>query len=80
MATVNGAKALGFDDLGMLKTGYLADLILLDFNKPHLTPNHNTVSNLVYAVSGNDVAYTIVDGRIVYCRGKQEPKFLSDTL
>ncbi len=80
MATVNGAKALGFDDLGMLKTGYLADLILLDFNKPHLIPNHNTISNLVYAVSGNDVAYTIVDGRIVYCRGNQEPKFLSDTL
>ncbi len=80
MATVNGAKALGFDDLGMLKEGYLADLILLDFNKPHLTPNHNTVSNLVYAVSGNDVAYTMVDGRIVYCRGKEEPKFLSETL
>ncbi len=80
MATVNGAKALGFNDLGMLKEGYLADLILLDFNKPHLTPNHNTVSNLVYAVSGSDVAYTMVDGRIVYCRGKEEPKFLSDTL
>ncbi|MBO5364207.1 MAG: amidohydrolase [Clostridia bacterium] len=80
MATINGAKALGFDDLGMLKTGYLADLILLDFEKPHLTPNHNTVSNLVYAVSGADVAYTVVDGRIVYCRGMQKPKFLSETL
>ncbi len=76
MATVNGAKALGFEDLGMLKEGYLADLILLDFDKPHLTPNHNTVSNLVYAVSGADVAYTMVDGRIVYRRGKQEAEFL----
>ncbi len=77
MATVNGAKALGFQDLGMLKEGYLADLILLDFAQPHLTPNHNTVSNLVYGVSGTDVAYTMVDGRIVYRRGKQEPKFLN---
>ncbi len=66
MATVNGAKALGYDDLGLLKEGYLADLILLDFAKPHLTPNHNTISNLVYAVRGSDVVYTLVDGKIVY--------------
>ena len=66
MATVNGAKALGYTDLGQLKEGYLADLILLDFDKPHFTPNHNTVSNLVYAVRGSDVAYTMVDGRFVY--------------
>ncbi|MBE5039274.1 amidohydrolase [Ructibacterium gallinarum] len=71
MATVNGAKALGYDDLGMLKEGYLADLILVDFHSPHLMPNHNTVSNLVYAARGNDVAYTMVDGQIVYRRGKE---------
>lgn len=77
MATVNGAKALGYDDLGMLKEGYLADLILVDFDVPHLKPNHNTVSNLVYAVSGRDVACTIVDGKVVYQRGKSEAKFLA---
>ncbi len=66
MATVNGAKALGYEDLGMLKEGYLADMIVLDFAQPHLTPNHNTVSNLVYAVHGSDVVYTIVDGAVVY--------------
>ncbi len=70
MATVNGAKALGYEDLGMLKEGYLADLILLDFDKPHLTPNHNTISNLVYAVKGSDVAYTMVDGKFVYKKGE----------
>ncbi len=70
MATVDGAKALGYQDLGMLKEGYLADLILLDFAKPHLTPNHNTVSNLVYAVKGSDVAYTMVDGKFVYRKGE----------
>ncbi len=66
MATVEGAKALGYDNLGMLKEGYLADMIILDFAKPHLTPNHNTISNLVYGVHGSDVVYTIVDGAIVY--------------
>ena len=70
MATVNGARALGYKDLGMLKEGYLADFILLDFNKPHLTPNHNTVSNLVYAVKGSDVAYTMIDGKFVYRKGE----------
>ena len=47
---------------------YLADLILLDFNAPHLKPNHNTIANLVYAAHGSDVCLTMVDGRIVYER------------
>lgn len=77
MATVNGAKALGYDDLGMLRTGYLADMILVDFDAEHLKPNNNTVSNLVYTVHGSDVAFTIIDGRIVYERGKPQKKFLA---
>ena len=35
-----------------------ADLILLDFNQPHLIPCHNVLSHLVYAASGHDVALT----------------------
>ncbi len=76
MATVNGAKALGYEDLGMLKEGYLADIILLDFTAPKFSPNHNTISNLVYATSGSDVRYTLVNGNIVYDRGEMKPKFL----
>lgn len=68
MATVNGAKALGYNNLGMIKSGYLADMIVIDFNTPHLTPNHNTLSNLVYSASGSDVEYTIVNGKLVYKR------------
>ena len=71
MATVNGAQALGYQDLGMLKEGYLADMIVLDFSAAHLTPNHNTVSNLVYAVQGSDVETTIVDGEIVWNRASR---------
>lgn len=77
-ATVNGARALGYDNLGMLKKGYLADLILVDFDVPHLTPNNNAVSNLAYAVRGSDVAYTVADGKIVYERGKSADRFLTD--
>lgn len=66
MATVNGAHAMGYVDLGMIKSGFLADIILLDFDSPHLTPNHNTISNLAYSANGGDVCMSIVGGKIVY--------------
>ena len=65
------AKALGFDNLGVLKEGYLADMIVLDFDTPHLSPNHNAVSNIVYSASGSDVEYTVVNGKIVYDRNNK---------
>lgn len=79
MATVGGARALGFSDLGMLKTGYLADVILLDFHTPHFIPNHNTVANLVYTARGSDVVYTIVDGKIVYTKD-EKTRFTADQI
>ena len=44
MATVNGSKALGRDDLGEVAPGKKADLILIDLDKPHFLPLHNPVS------------------------------------
>ena len=54
----------------MLKIGMDADLCLLDFSQPHLIPCHNLMSHLVYAVSGHDVALTMVRGKILYSAGK----------
>lgn len=71
MATVCGARAQGREkQCGQLSVGMDADLILLDFNQPHLIPCHNLISNLVYAASGHDVALTMVRGKILYCGGK----------
>ena len=71
MATVCGAKAQGRGDrCGMLKTGMDADLILLDFTKPHLTPCHNVLTALVFAAKGSDVALTMVGGKILYKNGE----------
>ena len=71
MATVCGARAQGREkECGMLKTGMDADLILLDFNQPHLIPCHNVLSSLVYAASGHDVALTMVRGKVLYAAGK----------
>ena len=52
------------------KAAHEADLILLDFNQPHLIPCHNVLSQLVYAASGHDVALTMVRGKILYADGK----------
>lgn len=66
MATKNGAKALGLEDkIGMLKEGMLADVILLNFAKPHLYPHHDIIAHLVYAAQGADVDTVIVNGKIL---------------
>ena len=71
MATVCGARAQGrAAECGMIKTGMDADLILLDFNQPHLIPCHNMLTDLVYTVCGQDVALTMVRGRVLYAAGK----------
>ena len=71
MATVCGAKAQGRDqECGMIKLGMDADLILLDFTKPHLMPCHNIISSIVYSASGSDVALTMVRGKVLYAGGK----------
>lgn len=71
MATVCGAKAQGRqEECGQIKLGMDADLILLDFNQPHLIPCHNILSHLTYSVSGHDVVMTMVRGKILYAAGK----------
>ena len=67
MATANGARAMGYADgeLGVLREGALADLIVVDLQKPHLQPIHDVVSNLVYCGKAADVDTVVVDGRIV---------------
>jgi len=66
MATINGAKALELDDrLGSIEVGKLADIILFDFKKPHLTPMHNVFSHLVYAAQASDVDTVICNGKFL---------------
>ena len=71
MATVCGARAQGrSEETGMLKEGYDADLILVDFTAPHLMPCHNVITSLVFSAKGGDVALTMVKGKILYQSGK----------
>jgi len=66
MATIDGARALGLDRVtGSLESGKKADIIVIDTNKPHLTPMYRPESHLVYTAGGSDVAATIVNGRVL---------------
>ena len=67
-ATKNGAKALNIK-AGEIKEGYLADIVLINLDKPYLYPKENILSHLVYAFNGfvDDV---IIDGKIVMRDGE----------
>lgn len=66
MATVDGAAAIGMaDSLGQLVAGYLADVILVDFDHLSTAPNYSLIDNLVYCCNGRDIDTVIVNGEIV---------------
>lgn len=65
MATVRGAKALGFENVGMIEVGKAADLIILNTEKAHYYPKYNIKSAIVYSGSSADVETVIIDGNVV---------------
>lgn len=70
MATVDGAKVLGFKDCGKLEAGQQADIVLWDMHKPYWYPRHNKLSLLVYAASAYDADTVFVAGRKVVEQGR----------
>lgn len=64
-ATRGGALALGMERLGLIQPGYLADLVLVDLQVPHLVPVHNVLSALVYGALGSEVRTVICNGEII---------------
>ncbi len=64
MATANGAELLGFDS-GRIAAGANADLAIIDLEAAHLTPAHDLVSHLAYAVRGSDVRHTVCGGDVL---------------
>jgi 5-methylthioadenosine/S-adenosylhomocysteine deaminase len=81
MATIRGARALGLDAvIGSLEKGKKADLIIVDTNKPHLTPMYNPVSHLVYAAKGSDVTTSIINGTVVMNDGRLKTLDLNNVM
>jgi len=69
MATRNGARAAGFEKVGKLREGWKADVVGIDTDLTRATPIHDVCSHLVYAAHGDDVTFTMVDGRVRYDQG-----------
>ncbi len=69
MATINNALALGYHDLGLLKEGYLADILIMDYKRPNTIPLYNVYSHLVYAVRPENIDTVIVNGEVVVEKG-----------
>ena len=65
MGTVEGAKALGYTDLGVLDKGYRADIVLYDVSGMHWMPRYNDLAALVYSANSSDVNTTIVGGKVL---------------
>jgi 5-methylthioadenosine/S-adenosylhomocysteine deaminase len=64
MATINGAKAMGWDrDIGSLEVGKEADITAIRLDDLESQPLYDPVSHLVYASSRDQVSNVWVGGR-----------------
>jgi cytosine/adenosine deaminase-related metal-dependent hydrolase len=70
MATIDGARALGWDaEIGSVETGKQADLVLFDLDHHEWVPFADPLQALVWSVSSASVAETWVAGRPLYRDG-----------
>lgn len=72
-ATINGAKAIGMQDLlGSVEPGKYADLVILDGKAPNLRPllRENIIANIVYSSSAANVKTVLCQGDVVLLNGK----------
>jgi 5-methylthioadenosine/S-adenosylhomocysteine deaminase len=67
-AVATGARAPQLGQSGRLEVGAPADFLLVRLDAAELAPG-NLVANLVYSASGSVVDATVVDGRVLMCRG-----------
>ncbi len=66
MATIEGAKALGLEEItGSLEAGKRADIIILETDSVNMQPIYDPYSVVVYSANPSNVETTIVNGRVV---------------
>jgi len=70
IATINGARALGRKDTGVLAKGMKADIAAVSADAPHMHPNTDTLGLLCYSAQASDVVLTMSDGKILYENGE----------
>lgn len=63
-ATLNGAKAIGRDDLGRIAPGAKADLLLWEGESLFMAPLRDPIRNVVYSAQAEDLHTVIIDGEV----------------
>lgn len=70
MATIDGAKALGWDDeIGSLEKGKQADFVLFDLDHHEWTPYSDPLQALIWSASTASIAQTWVAGKPLFQDG-----------
>jgi cytosine/adenosine deaminase-related metal-dependent hydrolase len=70
IATLGGAKVLNRDDIGALKPGMSADVVMFKLDQIGFAGAlHDPVAALVFCTPG-DVAWSIINGRVVVREGQ----------
>lgn len=71
MMTINGARALGYKKLGLIKEGYTADVVLVDMSRDvSLTNRDYRIGNLLYAGTGHAVDTVFCNGKLIISAGE----------
>ena len=82
-ATLGGARGLGRSDLGILASGALADIAIVDMETFNGVPYRDPIKNLINSSQRADVKWVIVNGKAVVEEGRlttiDERKLLRDT-
>jgi cytosine/adenosine deaminase-related metal-dependent hydrolase len=71
MATIDGARALHWDDeIGSIEVGKKADFVLFDLDHHEWTPYGDPLQALVWSASSASIAQTWVAGRALFAEGR----------
>ena len=71
MATIDGARALGWDnEIGSLETGKKADFVLFNLRDTEWIPYANPVNAMVWSASPRSILETWVNGKVLFRDGK----------
>ncbi len=64
-ATQGSARALGFDDIGVIAPGKKADIVFLDLASINWIPHNWSVNQVVHTEDGTGVRHVMIGGRFV---------------
>jgi guanine deaminase len=68
--TEGGARALSFEGIGRIASGYKADIVFIDLAASHFVPFNNAANQLVFGEDGTGVESVMIGGRMVLDHGR----------